>query len=67
MLKTEILSVLIQTNLLEYFWITSNPLILISSSDTKLDDGFSTWKMVIGYENNDELVSFFIADNVTIE
>ena len=32
-----------------------------------LDDGFSTWKMVIGYENNDELVSFFIADNVTIE
>ena len=31
-----------------------------------LDDGFSTWKMVIGYENNDELVSFFIADNVTI-
>jgi len=32
-----------------------------------LDDGFSTWKMVIGYENNDELVSFFIADNVTID
>jgi len=32
-----------------------------------LDDGFSTWKMVIGYENNDELVSFFIADHVTIE
>jgi hypothetical protein len=32
-----------------------------------LDDGFSTWKMVIGYENNDELVSFFIADNVTIQ
>lgn len=32
-----------------------------------LDDGFSTWKMVTGYENNDELVSFFIADNVTIE
>ena len=32
-----------------------------------LDDGFSTWKMVIGYENNDELVSFFIAENVTIE
>lgn len=32
-----------------------------------LDDGFSTWKMVIGYENNDELISFFIADNVTIE
>ena len=32
-----------------------------------LDDGFSTWKMVIGYENNDELVSFFIVDNVTIE
>ncbi|HKO66000.1 MAG TPA: hypothetical protein VJU13_12420 [Candidatus Nitrosocosmicus sp.] len=32
-----------------------------------LNDGFSTWKMVIGYENNDELVSFFIADNVTIE
>ncbi|MDF0680674.1 MAG: hypothetical protein P0116_06890 [Candidatus Nitrosocosmicus sp.] len=32
-----------------------------------LDDGLSTWKMVIGYENNDELISFFIADNVTIE
>lgn len=32
-----------------------------------LDDGFSTWKLVIGYENNEELVSFFIADNVTIE
>ena len=32
-----------------------------------LDDGFSTWKMVTGYENNDELVSFFIAYNVTIE
>lgn len=32
-----------------------------------LDDGLSTWKMVIGYENNDELISFFIADNITIE
>ena len=32
-----------------------------------LYDGFSTWKLVIGYENNEELVSFFIADNVTIE
>jgi len=32
-----------------------------------LDDGFSTWKLVIGYENNEELVSFFISDNVTIE
>lgn len=32
-----------------------------------IDDGFSSWKLVVGYENNDELVSYFIADNVTIE
>ena len=33
----------------------------------EFDDGFSAWKLVGGYENNDELVSFFIADNITIE
>lgn len=32
-----------------------------------IDDGFSTWKLVIKYENNDELESYFIADNVSIE
>jgi hypothetical protein len=33
----------------------------------EFDDGLSAWKLVVGYENNDELVSFFIADNITIE
>ncbi|MDN5845486.1 MAG: hypothetical protein L0H53_04335 [Candidatus Nitrosocosmicus sp.] len=32
-----------------------------------IDDGFSSSRLVVGYENNDELVSYFIADNVTIE
>jgi len=31
-----------------------------------IDDGFSPWKLVIEYENNDELESYFIADNVSI-
>ena len=32
-----------------------------------IDDGFSSWKLIIVYENNDELVSYFIPDNITIE
>ncbi len=32
-----------------------------------IDDGFPSWKLIIIYENNDELVSYFIADNVIIE
>ncbi|WP_458721329.1 hypothetical protein [Candidatus Nitrosocosmicus sp. R] len=32
-----------------------------------IDDGFSSWKLIIVYENNDELVTYFIADNVIIE
>ena len=32
-----------------------------------IDDGFSPWKLIIVYENNDELVLYFKAYNVTIE
>ena len=32
-----------------------------------IDDGFSSRKLIIVYENNDELVSYFIPDNITIE
>ena len=32
-----------------------------------IDDGFSSWKLIIVYENNDELVLYFKAYNVTIE
>jgi hypothetical protein len=32
-----------------------------------IDDGFSSRKLIIVYENNDELVSYFKAYNVTIE
>ena len=32
-----------------------------------IDDGIATWKLVAGYENNDELVSYFISHYVTIE
>ncbi|MDN5846576.1 MAG: hypothetical protein L0H53_09930 [Candidatus Nitrosocosmicus sp.] len=31
------------------------------------DDGFSTWKLVIEYEVNPELESYYIAENVSIE
>jgi hypothetical protein len=32
-----------------------------------IDDGFSSWKLIIVYENNNELVLYFKAYNVTIE
>lgn len=32
-----------------------------------IDDGFPSWKLIIIYENNDELVSYFIAENIIIE
>ena len=32
-----------------------------------IDDGFPSWKLIIIYENNDGLVSYFIAENIRIE
>ncbi len=32
-----------------------------------IDDRFSTWKLIVGYENNGELVLSIIAYSVTIE
>ena len=31
-----------------------------------IDDGFSSWKLVVRYEYNEELVSYYITHNVTI-
>jgi len=32
-----------------------------------IDDGFSSWKLVVGYDINPELESYYIAENVSIE
>jgi len=32
-----------------------------------IDDGIATWKLVVRYENNDELASYYISHYVTIE
>ena len=49
--------------ILDHFVFMNNDFLTVPN----IDDGFSPWKLIIVYENNDELVSYFIPDNVIIE
>lgn len=48
---------------LDHFVLFSSDILRVP----EIEDGNSVWKLVVNYENNDELESYFIANNVIIE